>query len=136
MLLTRLIYIPGFERQVNVFLYYNPSAFYLLLAFYFCFLILTLLLFVESGVLRELAGIEADGVIICNSVVFCLLLYLAIATLAAFTLLALKLLFSYNNFIVGYTQSLFLFLFLFLSYFLFLLFTKSLVTNKLISKLG
>ena len=103
---------------------------------YFFFVVLSIFLFVDNDSLHERARYEVDYILSCNPAAFCFLVYLTLVASVTFTLLALKLLFSYNSFIIGYTQSLFFFLFLFLSYFLFLLFTKSLVANNIISKLA
>ena len=70
-----------------------------------------------------------------NLAVFGFVFYLASTSIITLLFLALKLLFAYNNFLLGYTQSLFFFLFIFLSYFLFVLFTKSYLVNNLVDKL-
>lgn len=67
-----------------------------------------------------------------NLYVFNFIFYALISFMITFLFLILKLLFSYNNFLLGYFQSLFFFLFFFLTYFLFLLFTKSFVYNNLV----
>ena len=70
-----------------------------------------------------------------NLAVFGFVFYLASTSMITLLFLALKLLFAYNNFLLGYSQSLFFFLFIFLSYFLFVLFTKSYLVNNLVDKL-
>ncbi len=70
-----------------------------------------------------------------NLVLFGFIFYVTTAFMVTFVFLVFKLFFAYNNFLLGYTQSLFFFLFIFLSYFLFILFTKSYLVNNLIDKL-
>ena len=70
-----------------------------------------------------------------NLVLFGFIFYVTTAFMVTFVFLVFKLFFAYNNFLLGYTQSLFFFLFIFLSYFLFILFTKSYLVNNLIGKL-
>lgn len=70
-----------------------------------------------------------------NLVLFGFIFYVTTAFTITFVFLVFKLFFAYNNFLLGYTQSLFFFLFIFLSYFLFILFTKSYLVNNLIDKL-
>ena len=122
--------------QAGAVTHYSPNALYLIMLTYFLFVVLTVSLLADSSSLYDSARLESVYTASCNPAAFCLLIYLTVVSSAALTFLVLKLLFSYNNFIIGYTQSLFFFLFLFLSYFLFLLFTKSLVTNRVISKLA
>lgn len=70
-----------------------------------------------------------------NLVLFGFIFYITTAFMITFVFLVFKSFFAYNNFLLGYTQSLFFFLFIFLSYFLFILFTKSYLVNNLIDKL-
>lgn len=70
-----------------------------------------------------------------NLVLFGFIFYVTTAFMITFVFLVFKLFFAYNNFLLGYTQSLFFFLFIFLSYFLFILFTKSYLVNNLVDKL-
>lgn len=70
-----------------------------------------------------------------NIALFGFVFYVVATTSITFLFLLLKLIFTYNSFLLGYTQSLFFFLFIFMSYFLFILFTRSYLVNNLVSKL-
>lgn len=70
-----------------------------------------------------------------NIALFGFVFYVVATITITFLFLILKLIFTYNSFLLGYTQSLFFFLFIFMSYFLFILFTRSYLVNNLVSKL-
>jgi len=120
--------VPFFGERVLVQL---MSSYTFLYAFFTAYLALsialTLMIFDSSE--------EPESNNNNNLVLFGFIFYVTTAFTITFVFLVFKLFFAYNNFLLGYTQSLFFFLFIFLSYFLFILFTKSYLVNNLIDKL-
>lgn len=95
---------------------------------YFFLMFLMGLLFLELTA-EELKDLKP------NSIFFGIIWYTTLSFFLTLFLLSLNLVFSYNSFLVGYTQSLFFFIFIFLSYTLFRLFTKGTVLNSTINLL-
>ena len=120
--------VPFFGERALVQLVANPISLYLFATAYLSLSVaLTLIIFDNTE--------EPESGNDNNLTIFGFVFYLVAAVAVTLAFLLLKLTFSYNSFLLGYSQSLFFFLFVFLSHFLFILFTKSFVMNNLINKL-
>lgn len=120
--------VPFFGERALLQLVANPTSIYLFATAYLSLSVaLTLIIFDNTE--------DQDSSNDTNPIIFGFVFYLVAAAMVTFAFLLLKLTFSYNSFLLGYSQSLFFFLFVFLSHFLLILFTKSFVMNNLINKL-
>ena len=90
-----------------------------------------LLIFFMEPFKEEIGGLKNK----ITGILFGFIWYATLSFFVTVIFLSLNLVFSYNSFLLGYTQSLFFFLFIFLSYVLFRLFAKSYTFNDIINKL-
>lgn len=90
-----------------------------------------LLIFFMEPFKEEFGGLKNK----ITGILFGFIWYVTLSFFVTVIFLTLNLVFSYNSFLLGYTQSLFFFLFIFLSYVLFRLFAKSYTFNDIINKL-